>query len=101
MVTKLKEVFKNSEFDFPVARNLRELRPDTVLFIGNFLPIKEVSSNIFPKYVSGYADFEVSEVTDLGQLQSIGGDADFGGSDITDLGNLQAIGGDADFETHR
>ena len=97
LVTKLKKVFKNSEFDFPVARNLRELRPDTVLFIGDFNPISEVSSNVFPKYVIGTANFADSQVTDLGQLQSIGGHANFSYSQVTDLGQLQSIGGDADF----
>ena len=97
LVTKLKKVFDDSEFDFPVARNLRELRPDTVLFIGNFKPIEAVSSNIFPKYVTGYAYFGYSEVTDLGQLQSISGYADFGDSQVTDLGQLQSIGRDAYF----
>ena len=97
LVTKLKKVFDDSEFDFHVARNLRELRPDTVLFIGNFKPIEEVSSNIFPKHVTGDAEFGDSQVTDLGQLQSIGSNAYFGYSQVTDLGQLQSIGGKAYF----
>ena len=98
LVTKLKNVFKDAKFDFPIARNLRELRPNTVLFIGNFKPLEEVQSNLFPKYVEGYANFENSQVTDLGRLQSIGGYAYFGDSQVTDLGSLQSIGGYASFE---
>ena len=48
--------------------------------------------------LDGDADFRNSQITDLGQLQSIGGYADFRNSKITDLGQLQSIGGDADFE---
>jgi hypothetical protein len=97
LVTKLKDVFKDSKFDFSVARNLRELRPNTVLFVGDFNPLKEVQSKLFPKYVTGYADFGDSQVTDLGNLQSIGGYARFGRSQVTDLGSLQSIGGYARF----
>ena len=84
LVTKLKKVFDDSEFDFPVATNLGELSTNTVLFIGDFKPIKGVSSNIFPKYVSGNAYFQASKVTNLGQLQYIGGSAYFQASQVTD-----------------
>jgi len=93
LVTKLKNVFDGAEFNFPVARNLRELRPNTFLFIGNFIPISQVKSNIFPKYITGNANFWSSNVTDLGNLTSIEGNADFVDSQITDLGSLQSIGG--------
>ena len=46
---------------------------------------------------AGDANFRNSQITDLGQLQSIGGYADFGDSQITDLGQLQSIGGGANF----
>ena len=45
----------------------------------------------------GDADLRYSQITDLGQLQSIGGFADFSDSQITDLGQLQSIGGYAFF----
>ena len=45
----------------------------------------------------GYAYFRNSQITDLGQLQSIGGSAYFRNSQITDLGQLQSIGESADF----
>ncbi|MDC7221564.1 MAG: PcfJ domain-containing protein [Spirochaetales bacterium] len=45
----------------------------------------------------GYAYFEGSSITDLGQLASIGGYADFRNSSITDLGQLASIGGYAYF----
>jgi hypothetical protein len=48
--------------------------------------------------IGGYANFEGSQITDLGQLTSIGGSAYFRGSQITDLGQLTSIGGDANFE---
>ena len=38
-------------------------------------------------------DFVLSEITDLGQLKTIGGTAYFRGSKITDLGKLTTIGG--------
>jgi hypothetical protein len=98
LVTKLKNVFDGAEFNFPVARNLRELRPNTLLFIGNFIPISQVKSNIFPKYITGNANFWSSNVTDLGNLTSIEGNADFKDSKVTDLGDLQSIGGNADFK---
>ena len=45
----------------------------------------------------GNANFCHSNITGLGQLQSIGGYANFSNSNVTDLGQLQSIGGDAFF----
>ena len=45
------------------------------------------------KSIGGNAYFEGSQITSLGNLQSIRGNADFWGAHITDLGNLQSIGG--------
>ena len=49
------------------------------------------------KLIFGKADFSDSQITELGQLQSIGGDAFFNRSKITDLGQLRRIGGNAYF----
>ena len=46
------------------------------------------------KTIKGKAIFKNSQVTNLGNLQSVGGDADFCESQVTDLGNLVSIGGD-------
>ena len=48
--------------------------------------------------IGGNADFSWSKITDLGNLQNIGGDAYFRESQITNLGKLERIGGDAKFE---
>ena len=98
LVTKLKRVFENSEFDFPVARDLSELRPGVVLYIGDFIPTSEIRSDFFPKHIRGNAYFRNSKVTNLGDLQTISGDASFSNSKVTNLGNLQTIGGDAIFD---
>ena len=47
--------------------------------------------------IGGNTDFQGSQFTDLGQLTTIGGVADFRYSQITDLGQLTTIGGSADF----
>ena len=98
LVTELKRTFDDSEFDFPVARNLRELRPNTFLYIGNFKPTSEITSDFFPKYIYGDAYFSNSQVTDLGNLKSIGGSAYFNSSQVTDLGNLESISGYTEFK---
>jgi len=49
------------------------------------------------KCITGNADFENSDVTDLGSLETIGGDAYFRASQVKDLGNLKTIGGTPDF----
>ena len=51
--------------------------------------------------IIGSASFDESKVTNLGNLQIIGGHASFGGSEVTDLGNLQYIGRDAYFENSK
>ena len=48
--------------------------------------------------IGGNANFENSQITSLGNLQMIGGYANFIDSQITDLGKLQLIGGNANFE---
>ena len=48
--------------------------------------------------IGGYANFKDSQITSLGNLTSIGGNAYFGNSKVTDLGNLTSIGGNADFK---
>ena len=53
-----------------------------------FEDIKEIKSDV---------DFYFSDVTDLGQLQTIGGDAEFCFSKIKDLKQLKTICGNADF----
>ena len=50
------------------------------------------------RVVFGSAYFSGSQITDLGDLTTIGGNADFKNSQITDLGNLTAIGGYANFK---
>ena len=45
----------------------------------------------------GNANFKDSNITSLGNLESIGGDADFRKSNVTSLGNLKSIGRDAYF----
>ena len=49
------------------------------------------------KIIIGGAYFLGSQITDLGQLTTIGGNTDFQGSQFTDLGQLTTIGGVADF----
>ena len=49
------------------------------------------------KIIIGDANFEGSQITDLGNLQTIGGNADFVDSEVKNLGNLQTIGGYASF----
>ena len=48
--------------------------------------------------IGGDANFDNSKVTSLGNLTSIGGHADFKYSKVTSLGNLETIGGDAYFD---
>lgn len=49
------------------------------------------------KAILGNVDFRNSQITDLGNLQSIEGSVLLSGPQITDLGNLQSIGGYANF----
>jgi hypothetical protein len=49
------------------------------------------------KIILGNADFRDSQITDLGQITTIGGNAVFIYSQVTDLGQLTTIGGNADF----
>ena len=53
------------------------------------------------KAIEKYADFQYSQVTNLGNLESIGGDACFIESKVTSLGNLKSIEGDVYFDTSR
>lgn len=48
--------------------------------------------------ISGHADFENSQIIDLGNLETIGGFASFKNSQIKDLGNLKSIGLYANFK---
>ena len=80
-----------------IASNMSEINNNTVVLLGDFIG-KEI--NYVPKnllYISGDADFRDSQITDLGNLTSIGLYADFRGSQIRDLGNLTSIGLYADF----
>ena len=47
--------------------------------------------------ICGDAYFRYSQIIDLGNLQSIGGYVDFAYSQMTNLGKLQSIGGSVDF----
>ncbi len=67
------------------------------IFIGDIYFSKTDYIKCPYKMIIGNVDFEDSQVTNLGNLQTIGGDANFYCSQVTDLGNLQRIGGDADF----
>lgn len=49
------------------------------------------------KVIEGDADFDSSEVQNLGNLETIGGDANFFNSRVLSLGKLKTIEGDADF----
>lgn len=62
------------------------------------LGIKENDLFKYIKKINGNANFENTEVTNLGNLEYIGKNASFEGSRIENLGNLQVIGGDANFE---
>ena len=53
------------------------------------------------KSVKGIADFRNSQVTNLGNLESIGSHADFSDSRVTSLGNLESIGGHANFQNSK
>ena len=48
-----------------------------------------------------YDDLEIDENKLFKYVNEIKGNADFGGSQITDLGQLQSIGGDADFRNSK
>ena len=63
--------------------------------IGDYKPKEETKCPY--KIILGNANFSLSNVTDLGNLQSIGGYASFSHSNIVSLGNLQSIGRDANF----
>lgn len=53
------------------------------------------------KRITWDADFGNSQITSLGNLESIGRDADFSNSKITSLDNLKYIGGDAYFNNSK
>ena len=63
-----------------------------------FTDLEEAVSYRGDKVVLLDADVDFKQVTDLGQLSSIGGNAYFMNSQITDLGQLQSIGGLVNFE---
>lgn len=62
---------------------------------GDYEPKEETTCPY--KVILGDAHFSNSNITDLGNLQSIVGGADFSNSNVTDLGNLKSIGGYAYF----
>ena len=64
--------------------------------LDNYTPTEETRCPY--KVILKFANFANSNVTDLGELQSIGGNAKFSFSKITNLGKLQKIGGDANFK---
>ena len=84
-ITRIKSKFKDLDNIKP------EVREYVVMGVGDFNPNKT-------KYILGDANFRNLNITDLGNLQSIGGNAYFKDSKITDLGNLQSIGGSANFK---
>ena len=67
------------------------------VFIGNIYFSKTYYIKCPYKMIIGNASFANSQVTNLGNLQTISGNAYFGGSQVTDLGSLQTIGGAAYF----
>ena len=66
-------------------------------FTFNDLGIDENKMLLKVKIIDGDGDFRFSQVTNLGNLESIGGDAVFTDSQLTNLGKLKSIGGNVYF----
>ena len=60
--------------------------------------VNEIKLFKFVTKIKNSANFRHSQITNLGNLKSIGGDADFRGSKVTSIGNLELIGGCANFD---
>jgi hypothetical protein len=75
---------------FPSLPNQYYEEKEVVFFANDFDDKKT-------KIIIGDAYFSVYQITNLGQLTTIGGNARFTDSKITDLGKLTTIGGNADF----
>lgn len=80
-----------------VVLNEGELNDETIVLVGDFSAKNRVDMPTRLQVITGQANFEGSQVTDLGQLTSIWGSVNFRISQITDLGSLATIGGDAIF----
>ena len=68
----------------------------TKIIITDFV-LSEITDLGQLKTIGGTAYFRDSKITDLGKLTTIGGYAYFDNSQITDLGQLKTIGGNANF----
>ena len=67
------------------------------IYAGDIKFAKTEITEVPYKIILGNANFSNSQVTNLGQLQSIGGNAHFSYSKVTNLGQLKSIGGYAIF----
>jgi len=83
-----------------VAFDINEFNPNTTeIIIGDAdFENSQVENLGNLQTIGGNADFRISQVQSLGNLQTIGRNAYFSDSQVQDLGNLQTIGGDANFE---
>ncbi|GIW66640.1 MAG: hypothetical protein KatS3mg095_0538 [Candidatus Parcubacteria bacterium] len=108
---RIEEILRGRDYKKDLARifNCREdqialtdtkITDETIVLWGNLTSETAQKWTHFPSnliFVKGYADFQYSQIENLGKLRKIGDDAIFSNSKIKTLSNLEEIGGYVDF----